>query len=71
MSRKRLMICDQCGNTRVDKCGSKGTGLELKAKCQRCGNENTVQHFQNTFDDIRGIKDAYLILRQRIENKEA
>jgi len=71
MGVKKLLICEKCGNTKVARNGAKGTGLYNTATCWSCGNKNTVKHFENTFNDIRGKKDAYLILRQRIENKEA
>jgi len=68
MAVKKLLICEKCGNTRVARDGSIGTGLEHTATC-RCGHKNTVRHFQNTFNDIRGKKDAYLILQQRINGE--
>tara|TARA_B110000467_G_C17967535_1_gene288363 strand:- start:207 stop:524 length:318 start_codon:yes stop_codon:yes gene_type:complete len=68
--RKKLMICDQCGNTKVQECGSRNSGLDKLALCWECGYENTPYHFENTFNDIRGKKNAYLIMEERIENKK-
>ena len=70
-TNKKMLICENCGNTKVARNGSLASGLGYEATCDDCGNKNTVHHFQNTFNDIRGKKNAYLILRERIKNKEA
>tara|TARA_B110000444_G_C18366183_1_gene378255 strand:+ start:55 stop:294 length:240 start_codon:yes stop_codon:yes gene_type:complete len=69
MSQGKLMICDQCGSTRVQECGSRNSGLDKLALCWECGNTHPPYHFENTFNDIRGTKNAYLIMQERIENK--